>query len=118
MILKVHSPGILRENPPDGGVLTSAYRDGNALTREELNADYNSIRTLIDPNNLYNSPPLHKPLAQQYGGGWHGGGVIYQDMNDLTYLGILQWVNGATTSQLSANDLSKCQRILQQSLAW
>ncbi len=117
MIFRVHSPGVLRENMPDGGVVTSAYRDGNPLTREELTTDYNSLRTLIDPNNVAGSPPLRKPLAQAYGGGWHGGGVIYADTNDLTYYGIMQWMSGASTSQLSANDLATCQRILQQSLS-
>jgi hypothetical protein len=117
MIFRVHSPGILREDMPDGGTYTTTYRDGSPLTREELTIDYNSLRTLIDPNNFAGSPPLRKPLAPQYGGGWHGGGVIYANTGDLTYTGLLQWLSGANTSQLSANDLATCQRVLQQSLS-
>jgi hypothetical protein len=117
MILRVHSLGLLRMNVPDGGIYTTTYRFESPLTREELTADYNSLRTLIDPNNVAGSAPLRKPLGAAYGGGWHGGGVIYADTNDLTYTGLLQWMNGATTSQLSSTDLTQCQRVLQLSLS-
>lgn len=116
--MRVHSPGVLRFDPPDGGMRTAAYRVGDPLSREELNADYNSLRMLIDPENVEASAPLHKPLHPGAGGGWHGGGVLYGTKDDPTYQAIVQWVRGAKATQLTGQEADECQRVLQRSLSW
>lgn len=89
----LYAPGTYRLDP------SRTYID-ESLDASEIAANAERVAAFaVDSASLDQCIVLRKPLASSAGGVWHGGGDVFADASDPTYLAMRDWLEACRESQ-------------------